>query len=57
MEVLEYAKAVKRMCLSFGFGCKGCPLKGKSCDNVMAVTEEYVQAIERWVNDNPEEVK
>lgn len=57
MEVLEYAKAVKRMCLSFGFGCKGCPLKGKSCDNVMAVNEEYVQAIERWTNDNPEEVK
>ena len=57
MEVLEYVDKLSRMRMSFGGGCKRCPLRGKACDTIYAITEETVQLVEQWDKDNPEEVK
>lgn len=50
---LEYKQEFHRMCETYS-GCRsGCPLKYKPCRGVEDISEESIEAVQKWSDEHP----
>lgn len=54
-KVLNYVAETDRMCKSFGCNCDDCPLGTMSCDTVENITQEHIDAVQKWSDEHPRE--
>lgn len=52
MNVLEFVEERSRMC-SIYLGCKNCPLATTACMNIVNVTEQVINIVEKWSDEHP----
>lgn len=62
--MLNYAHEHKRMCDrycgQYGYGCSDeCPFRKNDaiCREVFEITQNHIDAVQRWSDEHPEEVK
>lgn len=51
---LEYKHELFRMCDSYQRCCDGCPLNDKPCRGLESISEESIEAIQKWSDEHPE---
>lgn len=52
--ILVYKEEMNRMCAYFDDGCIGCELNASDCNNVMKITPEYIEAVQKWSDEHPQ---
>nr|DAH87292.1 MAG TPA: hypothetical protein [Caudoviricetes sp.] len=60
MDVLEFLKERRRMCLAHG-ACGGCPLEGAKCALTSGTSDEecekIIAAVEQWSKEHPRKTR
>lgn len=52
MDVLKFVEERSRMCATYP-GCKGCLLTTTACMNIVNITEQVVDIVEKWSAAHP----
>lgn len=52
--ILEYRHEYLRMCNSYHRCDNGCPFEGKECSEIRGITEEHIQIVQKWSDENLE---
>lgn len=56
-KTLDYVHEVARACDKYVSCSSGCPLINRVCTNITNVTQEDIDAIQEWSDENPEAPK
>lgn len=51
--ILVYKEEMIRMCAYFDDNCSDCKLSCDDCNDIMQVTPEYIEAVQKWSDEHP----